>query len=47
MYNNKASLKAAFGTIARFKPKAMAIENPVPYHPGAIKFYKEMGVWQN
>ena len=45
MYNNKDALKAAFGAFARFKPKAMATKNPVPYHPGAIKFYKEMGVW--
>ncbi|MFC1664674.1 TAXI family TRAP transporter solute-binding subunit [Pseudomonadota bacterium] len=45
MYNNKAALKAAFGAFARFKPEAMATKNPVPYHPGAIKFYKEMGVW--
>jgi len=23
----------------------MVQKNPVPYHPGAIKAYKEMGIW--
>ena len=45
MYNNKPALKKAFGAFARFKPDGMARNNPVPYHPGAIKFYKEVGIW--
>ena len=28
-----------------FDPKAMTQEIEVPWHPGAIKFYKEIGQW--
>ena len=44
MYNNKPNLKKAFGAFARFNPKAMMPKTPVPYHPGALKFYKEIGL---
>ncbi|MEH6526047.1 MAG: TAXI family TRAP transporter solute-binding subunit [Sneathiella sp.] len=43
MYENKQALGAAFGAFKRFKPDMMVRENPVPYHPGALKFYKEIG----
>ena len=46
MHANKASLGKAFGAFKRFNPAKMATKNPVPYHPGAIKFYKEAGIWQ-
>jgi len=45
MYNNKPDLEKAFGAFVRFEPDGMARKNPVPYHPGAIKFYKEVGTW--
>lgn len=44
MYGNKADLAAAFGVFNRFSPDAMHQVNPVPYHPGAVKFYKEVGL---
>ncbi|MFC4271269.1 TAXI family TRAP transporter solute-binding subunit [Sneathiella chungangensis] len=43
MYENKKSLAEAFGAFNRFQPDKMVQENPVPYHPGAVKFYKEVG----
>jgi TRAP transporter TAXI family solute receptor len=45
LHANKPALAKAFGAFNRFKPDNMAFPNPVPYHPGAIKFYKEMGIW--
>jgi TRAP-type uncharacterized transport system substrate-binding protein len=45
MHANKPDLAAAFGAFNRFKPDQMVRDNSVPYHPGAIKFYKEIGIW--
>ncbi len=45
MAANKEALGAAFGAYKRYDPMKMVQENPVPYHPGAIKAYKEMGIW--
>ena len=30
-----------------FTGKRMANKVGLPYHPGAIKFYKEMGIWKD
>ena len=45
MYENKADLAASFAVFNLFDPETMAKEIPYPYHPGAIKFYKEKGMW--
>lgn len=46
LYNNQKDLAAAHGIFRRFDPKKMAaVTNIVPFHPGAIKFYKEVGIW--
>lgn len=45
MASNKDALGKAFGAFKRYDPKKMVQDNPVPYHPGAIKAYKEMGIW--
>ncbi len=45
VFENKPGLVKALGAFARFNPKSMAGANPVPYHPGAIKAYKELGLW--
>ena len=45
LYENKAELAATFPPFALFNPKAMA--KPllsVPFHPGALKFFKEAGI---
>ena len=35
------------GPLASFKQEAMLKEsNDIDYHPGAIRFYKEIGIWQ-
>ena len=44
-YEDKAALVKALGAFARFDPKGMVRKHPAPYHPGAIKFYKEVGLW--
>ncbi len=46
IYENKADLAATFPPFGIFQPMGMA--KPVPgieYHPGAIKFFKEVGLW--
>jgi hypothetical protein len=45
VFENKPDLIKALGAFARFDPKNMARANPVPYHPGAIKAYQELGLW--
>jgi len=37
-------LKKSFGAFGRAKREAMAPANQVPYHPGALKYYKEAGI---
>lgn len=44
-YENKPELAKILVAFARFDPKFMARSSPVPYHPGAIKAYKELGLW--
>jgi uncharacterized protein len=43
---NKAELAQSFAPFKRFDPKNMNPKHSTPYHPGAIKAYKEMGVWK-
>ena len=45
LYNNKKALGLAFGPFNRMVPKEMPAKHSNPYHPGAIKFYKEEGLW--
>lgn len=45
MAEHKVALGEAFGAFKRYDPTKMVQDNPVPYHPGAIKAYKEMGLW--
>ena len=41
---NNAALKASFAPFGGAKTEAMAPANDVPYHPGALRYYKEAGV---
>ena len=45
VYGGKTDLAKALGAFARFNPKNMVRKSSVPYHPGAIKAYKELGIW--
>jgi uncharacterized protein len=45
IYEGKPELTKALGAFARFNPKNMVRKSSVPYHPGAIKAYKELGIW--
>ena len=45
LHGNKKALALAFGPFNRMVPDEMAARHSNPYHPGAIKFYKEVGLW--
>lgn len=46
LHANKKSLVAGHGVFNAFRPGQMAKKGlAVPYHPGAVKFYKEVGQW--
>jgi uncharacterized protein len=45
IHDNKAALAATFPPFNLFKPDAMAkIVKDVPFHPGALKYYQEVGL---
>lgn len=46
MHGGKKEMAATFGVFNLFDPNRMATKiDPIPYHPGAIRFYKEIGAW--
>ena len=45
LYEGKADLLKGHPVFRNFDPKRMTEEIGVPWHPGAIKFYKEVGQW--
>lgn len=46
VHDNKKGMAAVFRPMARFEPDRMAAKYDIlQYHPGAIKFYKEIGEW--
>lgn len=46
MYENAEAMGKAFPPFKLFDPKTMAKESgPLQFHPGAVKFYKEVGIW--
>lgn len=48
LYENKKDLVATFKPFALFDPRKMGKPlKDVPYHPGALKFYKEIGLVPN
>ncbi|MDA8107183.1 MAG: TAXI family TRAP transporter solute-binding subunit [Betaproteobacteria bacterium] len=44
LFDNKAGLVASFKPFAGFQPREMYKPMPAPYHPGALKFYREEGM---
>jgi uncharacterized protein len=46
MHDNKKAMAEVFGVMNLFDPNRMATQlDPIQFHPGAIKFYKEVGAW--
>ncbi len=46
LYKSEKDLKGAFALLRGFSRQKMVKENiTIPYHPGAIKAYKELGLW--
>jgi len=45
MHESKDDLAKAFPAFNRFDPKTMARMTQGEFHPGAIRFYKEAGIW--
>jgi hypothetical protein len=47
MYENAKEMGEGAPPLRLFDPKQMAKDaSPLAYHPGAVKFYKEAGIWQ-
>lgn len=48
IHDNKDALAATFGSFKALDVKDMArAHSAVPFHAGAAKYYKEVGIWQN
>jgi TRAP transporter TAXI family solute receptor len=46
LHDHPKELAANFGALSGFQPSRMAKDmGPVQFHPGAIKYYKEVGEW--
>jgi TRAP transporter TAXI family solute receptor len=46
IYENKPDLVAAFAAFGSFTPQRMAtLVQGLDFHPGALKFYREVGLW--
>jgi TRAP-type uncharacterized transport system substrate-binding protein len=46
MHDNKKALVEGLPNFNQFDPAGMGKPQPsLPYHPGAIKYYKEIGIW--
>jgi hypothetical protein len=46
VHDNKADMAAVFPALNRFHPEQMAKKYKVlQYHPGAIKYFTEKGMW--
>jgi TRAP transporter TAXI family solute receptor len=47
LYDSKESMKQAFPPFAAFNPEELVGDvHGGEYHPGAIRFYKEIGIWK-
>ncbi|MBI2960872.1 MAG: TAXI family TRAP transporter solute-binding subunit [Betaproteobacteria bacterium] len=48
LWDHNKELAAAYPALAAWRPGRMVSKNAfIPYHPGAIKFFREKGVWDS
>ena len=45
LHESHAELRKITPIMDRFNPTRMTTEIGVPYHPGAIRYYREIGQW--
>ena len=45
LHDHQAKLAAIARPYNRYKPADLVREHGIPFHPGAIKFYREKGIW--
>jgi TRAP transporter TAXI family solute receptor len=46
LYENQDKLTSIAKPYGRYKKEDLAREHGIPFHPGAIKFYREVGIWK-
>ncbi len=46
LYEKQAKLVAISKIYGRYKKQNLGRDHGIPFHPGAIKFYKEVGIWK-
>lgn len=46
LYENQPKLVAISKIYGRYKKENLGRDHGIPFHPGAIKFYKEAGIWK-
>lgn len=46
LYEQQPKLVAISKIYARYKKQNLGRDHGIPFHPGAIKFYKEAGIWK-
>lgn len=47
MVEHKGELETSMGAFKRLDTRKMAPKHGVPYHPGAVKYFKEAGISVN
>ena len=46
MYENWVQMQKDYAPLRGTKQSALVpANNPIPYHPGAVKYWKEVGLW--